>query len=249
MTDRLVLCADGIDPELVAVAGNRLGLSVWRDRDGLAAVAGGALPVAGVPLLLLGAVEPERLGCALAPPFAGVVEASATGALCGAVRSLFAAGPDWGVVLTAATAYRLDAAAPVTTALAARFNMSGNLAEMVAAAVAEAIANAVLHGGLEIGSSYRRSLDGFHAGVTLLHHRLADPAFADRPVAVAAARQGRDLVVSVADSGPGYDAMAAARPSFPSAGRGLGIIRASATTIVVADGGRRITMTFSVPRI
>lgn len=211
-------------------------------------VQAGLSPEAGRPVVMLVAdVTEERLARALAPPtWMCLEDDSLDGAAClprAAGDLLYAR---WGT----ATAYRLDVAQLFTQALRQRLNLGQDRTHVIRTAVHEAVANGVVHGNLGVDSSLLRSIDTFLEHTRHINDRLADPAFAGRPLIMRARREAGCLDIGVEDVGAGFDPDSVPEPDpAMRTGRGIATIRNLADEVVFADRGRRITMRFSLSQV
>ncbi len=117
--------------------------------------------------------------------------------------------------------------------------------------IEEMLANAVYHGSLQISSLVRTADRTVFART--LHQRLTTPPWCTRQVRLHVAADGRDIRVTVADEGPGFDVLStAAAPTenaihLPS-GRGLLLMRAFSDSVDFNDRGNAVTVTRSLRR-
>lgn len=193
--------------------------------------------------------EVEGLGTALRGVAAGVVEVIAehSNPIGDAdLAGVLAAGV-FHVSLTTRTAWSLDTAAAFCEGLIARSMMPGYLRHDVELALHEAVINAVLHGNLGIGSSLFTDPTAFDAFCRLLTDQLGRPEKALLRIDLTARLHGGCLEVSVLDRGPGYDP-ASVQPAAVDAksGRGLEIMRQLSTRMEVGEGGRKVTLGFTL---
>lgn len=150
------------------------------------------------------------------------------------------------MALSTASAYALAPARLFCKVLGQRLGLSDTVRETIELALHEAVINGILHGNLEIGSDGRETMQGFQRFCETVAQRLQDDRFAGRCLEIFAGADGADIVVTVADSGPGYQVAAPQSPD-PGAksGRGLVMIGHFAKSTRVEDGGRRLCMRFA----
>lgn len=108
----------------------------------------------------------------------------------------------------------------------------------------EAITNAVIHGNLELQSSFS-DLESMQRYSLNLAERLQQPQYANRRVTLTAQVEARRILVSVTDQGPGHHHAfpAGTVPSQPH-GRGLLIISEQAELVGFEDEGRTSKLAF-----
>lgn len=234
MDGSLTLHGDGVPAALLDEVARREGCRIVGPAD-----AAGAEQL----VVLLGDLDEDRLVRALRPPAMACVEAGA------ALKPLLAELSRHGLMLslTTATAYRLEAAQAFCDALAARTKADKKLRQAMELALHEAMVNAMVHGNLEIGSLPKDSLDDFVRFCESIETRLGDPRFGDRRVDVRAEWCGDFIELVVQDHGRGYDTTSVLRRPVAldqKSGRGLFLIKDLCETVAVADGGRRLAMTF-----
>ncbi|MGY0714351.1 ATP-binding protein [Azospirillum argentinense] len=153
-----------------------------------------------------------------------------------------AARADLFACVTTVTANRLHLAGRILTGLAALHPMPEAQRDDMELALHEAISNAVVHGNLQVEGMKGLSVEALERFSHDLAARMADPAFADRRIEVAAWLESACAVVEVADEGTGF-----ARPEridYGASGRGLDLIAAIVEELQLLDGGRRIRMRF-----
>jgi len=145
------------------------------------------------------------------------------------------------------TAWSLDTAAVFCDGLLARDLLPDYLRHDVELSLHEAVINAVLHGNLAMGSSLVDDPAEFEAFCRRLSATLEDPDKAGKRVGLTACRGQGHLSVAVQDQGAGFDP-ALVRPSRleSKSGRGLEIMRTMASDVTIEDGGRRVTLIFSL---
>lgn len=116
-------------------------------------------------------------------------------------------------------------------------------------ALQEAVSNAVMHGNLCLDGRLRNSRDGLAEFTQTMQRRLDDPRFGRRPLTIAADWNHSHLVLRVEDRGRGFKPPEVSLPVEPRAcsGRGIGQIRTLCQRVSFTNGGRRITMRFSLP--
>ncbi len=121
----------------------------------------------------------------------------------------------------------------------------------------EALANSVEHGNLELESAWKEQVD--KAGVDRYANekkkRLAQPNYADRLIEIEIEFSGEDLSISIRDQGKGFDTSKCKSTTqsheacVPAVfGRGIAIIEGTMDRISYKDGGRSITMSWSLPK-
>lgn len=177
----------------------------------------------------------------------GATETEATGpwvlsdtALASAVER--ARRADLYAFVTTAAANQLHLAGRILQAIAARRTLVGAQRDDMELALHEAISNAVVHGNLQVEGMKGLSVAALERFSHDLAERMADPAYANRRVEVAAWLEDDAVTVEVADEGSGF-----ARPEhidYGASGRGLDLIAAIAEEIQLLDSGRRIRMRF-----
>jgi len=116
----------------------------------------------------------------------------------------------------------------------------------VGVALREAIVNAVVHGSLEVSSSLLDEGDGssFHA---LVAKRRKEPPYSRRTVRLRASHTKDEVVYTVTDEGPGFDASTLADPTDVANldrthGRGLMLIRTFMDEVSFRGRGNEIRM-------
>ena len=191
-------------------------------------------------------VDAERIKAALTPPSRGIVQAEPKNipeSVLPLLRQTVAAE---GLFLSVTTtcAYGCDLAALLMAGVTAWGGLTPERAKSVELAVHEALANAILHGNLAVDNALRDSLEGLAAYARQLTERLADPAYAQRPVTVRATWDETLLTIAVTDSGVGYAQASTTGPNAKT-GRGLSLIADSTQSIEAADGGRTLIMRFA----
>lgn len=147
--------------------------------------------------------------------------------------------------LPTATATELNIAGRLAVAIGDRHSISDATREDLELALHEAISNGLVHGNLGVASIKGLTIDDLDHYSRDITDRLADPSLSERRIEVSALLDDTGVTVDVCDQGAGYDA-AADRDADGACGRGLELISAIATSCEVLDGGRRITMRFSL---
>lgn len=110
-------------------------------------------------------------------------------------------------------------------------------------AVHEALTNAAVHGNLGLPSSADHPAQLLRQVRRMLEH----PDRAGRIVRVEAAWNDAALVVTICDSGAGFDSDEVADPAHEAlSGRGLMIMRRLADDVLFSNGGRSVRLTFSM---
>lgn len=149
----------------------------------------------------------------------------------------------FGLGITTSTAFALDLAQTVVTALAGRLGETVPRTRM-RAALQEAIGNAILHGNLGI-EPWSRPDQILEMG-NVIRDRMADPLLARRRLYVSALWRDHAVVVSITDEGQGFEAEdVAVRDPLATCGRGLAIIGDCCTSFAYSNGGRTLSMAFS----
>jgi anti-sigma regulatory factor (Ser/Thr protein kinase) len=204
-----------------------------------------------LPRLLIAAASEATLAAGLRPPFSGFIETSDgedPGLHAECVEAAACGGLCISVTTVAAFAY--DVTAALGMVVGPRFNLGDDCVGAIELALGEAIGNAVIHGNLGIASDLRSNLDLLAAFNALVGERLASPFWSKRRVFVTIAPEPPELRVTVRDQGDGWDlASQLSRPVEAEAksGRGLGLIRQLARSVIGADQGRALTMRFADP--
>ncbi|HAH10889.1 MAG TPA: hypothetical protein DCL54_16660 [Alphaproteobacteria bacterium] len=152
---------------------------------------------------------------------------------------------DIALSMSTQTAAQSQTAQQIAAALAVRLSLSDADQAAVATSLHEALRNAVVHGSLALGSKSRVDLEGCAAFEDLVARRTQDPSFAARPITMGLKSFGAAFEIFVLDGGDGYDSGASQGGVHVGHGRGLEIIRALTSEVVVGDGGRLITMRFT----
>jgi len=232
------LCGDGVSEATLAELADSAGC----------AIVGGDC-AAGAPdddsrlAVIVGDVDEERLSRALRAPVAACIEAD------GGLEPVFAAIPERGLLvsLTTVTAYGLEVARALCQAVAERTSLDENVHQVMELALHEALVNAMVHGNLEIGSLNKDSLDDFIQFCQTIETRLNDGHFGGRRVTILTTWDDGEVVVTIDDEGPGYDAAILDRPIDlnKKSGRGLFLIRDICKETAMENGGRRLVMRFA----
>ena len=122
----------------------------------------------------------------------------------------------------------------------------------------EALANSVEHGNLELVSAWKEQVDG--AGVDRYSDekkkRLTQSKYADRLIEIEVEFSGDSLSISIKDQGKGFDTSTCKAKttcqdswSVPAVfGRGIAIIEGTMDRVSYKEGGRSITMSWTLPK-
>ena len=143
--------------------------------------------------------------------------------------------------VAASQGYSVDMAELLRTAWSMIHPDSLRYGDELRIAIHEAFSNALLHGCLEVDGFEVRSVENLRWQEELVQHRLVEPCYADRTIAIRLTDNGPATTVAVEHDGPGFTppedwvAFIEARP-----GRGLHIIHTLADSISVEQDGRRI---------
>jgi DNA-binding response OmpR family regulator len=119
--------------------------------------------------------------------------------------------------------------------------------DVITMAYHEALVNALEHGNLELDSSLKGDLFSEQDAYTaILEQRLQDPAYASRPVHVAAEMTPERYEVVITDGGNGFDISSYARVNDDSitrqCGRGLALIHMVMDEVSFNEKGNQIRM-------
>jgi hypothetical protein len=213
-------------PAIEAAGGQFAGMTSWRRRTRRVAVFDGR--------------QAADLGGILRQPETGFLDLS-----CVDVPPMPVLSAALILRLATATALRLDVASAFAAAVAERFPELRPLETKMGMALQEAVGNAVLHGNLELKTAQRGNLRGLSEFAAEMERRLADDAYASRPVTIGAVRGRSQSILWVEDRGRGF------LPPEPrgirlsaAGGNGLAMIRSCTQGTFFSHGGRRIRMIF-----
>jgi anti-sigma regulatory factor (Ser/Thr protein kinase) len=122
-------------------------------------------------------------------------------------------------------------------------SLEGEKRENIELALHEAVSNAIVHGNLQVKSVDSVSVEALGRFAAEMAERLADPVYARRRLRVVLS-EGTDAIdASVDDEGPGFVPKPSPTGTAPS-GRGIELIRTLSDSMRIANGGRRIELTF-----
>ncbi|SDE26760.1 ATP-binding protein [Rhodospira trueperi] len=193
----------------------------------------------------------------LAPPNFGVMTIEATESAPELMETARRATEQGGyvVLLTAASAWRLDLANTLIEAAVRRWPDLLERRDRLRLALHEAVVNALLHGCLRVPPHLRDTPEGWLKHSQEIEAALADPERGSRPVLVTLVAGSDGWVAQVVDQGPGFaaprdptsDAVIPAALHVPTRGRGLAMMRAACDRVVWLDGGRRVELTMPYP--
>ncbi|MBB4287320.1 ATP-binding protein [Roseospira goensis] len=192
---------------------------------------------------------------ALLPPRHGLVAAEAAAAapdLAVRAEAAVAAG-GLALLLSAASAWRLDVAQAVVTAALRHWPGLETRRDGLRLAVHEAVVNAMLHGCLRVPPHLRSDAAGWLAHSAAVDAALADPERGDRPVLVTVTPEPDGWTACVVDRGPGFippcpdnaDPAPADPPATRPRGRGIALMRAMCETVRWEEGGRSVHLTIA----
>jgi len=150
------------------------------------------------------------------------------------------------MALSTATAYSIEPARAFCKVLSTRLGLLAALRDSIELAVHEAVVNGVMHGNLEVSSDERETFSRFQNYCDQIELNLADPELRARRIEVFGTWDEAAIMVSVVDSGAGYDLKALAHNNNPNrkSGRGLTLIGGLSQEVTIGDGGRQLTMRF-----
>lgn len=151
--------------------------------------------------------------------------------------------------LATETAFHSPVALALATVLARRLGFGSALEERLGTALQEAVGNAAMHGNLELDGNLRENAETLPVFAHQMKERLADPAYARRPMTITAEWDKETLRLSIQDNGRGFVSAApspARESGPPPRGQGLGMIRELSDSAEHADSGRRLLMTFNL---
>ena len=199
-------------------------------------------------VLLVSGVEREPAAALLAEPGAVVVETREGEPPEGDWAAVVVPANGFYLSLATATAFSLQVAPLVGSALAARRVLGAEKQSVVELCLQEAVANAIIHGNLGISSTAKDHPEGYRVFSQLVNSRLADPGLRARRVEVFARWTSALLDISVADQGAGFDVskLPAETESHSRSGRGFIFMRALAGRVAVTDGGRCTSLRFEL---
>jgi len=191
----------------------------------------------------------QTLAAALLPP---VVECTETGlASVGGSRGPWAGSRSrLGLLVSTATAYRLQLAKVFAIALRDRLHCSPDLHERIHTALHEAVANAILHGNLKLDSALRDGLPGLAIAHALAQARLASLPPAQGRVRIVARWRRIVLVIEVRDGGGGFrhseltDCHQRAVERCHGSGRGLSVLAAMCDRLAFSRNGATVSLGF-----
>ncbi len=154
-------------------------------------------------------------------------------------------------LLTCPVMYKCDVALLFVNALKKRLKLSKSLASDVHIALHETIVNGLIHGNLQIGSSYRQDARSFVEYSRVLLERLQNPDFARKGISISARWDANKLSVKVRDNGAGYiirddQCNYSSETLRNKSGRGLLFIAGIADSCTIDDFGREIDLTFKL---
>ena len=150
------------------------------------------------------------------------------------------------IALTTATAFdKIDAARMVCGVLALRGVLPLHVRATVEMALHETIANALLHGNLDVDTSLKDDADQYEAFCDHLKSLLEADEARNRWLAVTVSWTEGSLDIAVDDEGEGYEPDAVSDSGEEAThGRGLAIVDALASRVIVDNGGRRTRLQF-----
>ncbi|MAI72990.1 MAG: hypothetical protein CMM01_19085 [Rhodopirellula sp.] len=116
----------------------------------------------------------------------------------------------------------------------------------IAMALDEALLNAMIHGNLEVSSELRQSDDGAPY-VKMIAKRKKEAPYSDRKVTIKLEASNEQIIFTIRDDGPGFDAAALRDPTDPenlerAGGRGLLLINAFMDEVSHNEVGNEIRM-------
>ncbi len=153
-----------------------------------------------------------------------------------------------GFLLTCPVIYKCDVAKIFMDALQRRLNFPKDRFESIHLALHESLVNGLIHGNLEISSSFRQSTQDFIAYTRLLNERLQDPDYANKSISICASWNTEKLQITIRDEGAGYMAsptvVGSSETTERKSGRGLRMIAGTADSCVIDEAGKEITLTF-----
>lgn len=153
--------------------------------------------------------------------------------------------PDFSLCLTSESAYHANVAQCISANLNSRFGLLDFKSINIGTCLQEAIINAVVHGNLEIDSSFKTSetMDMHYLQIERL---LKTPSFKYRRVTVSAWNYEKSLKISISDQGRGIVIpQKKINDSLLPHGRGFSLMRELADEIWIGDDRRTIFMTFN----
>ncbi|WP_339780827.1 SpoIIE family protein phosphatase [uncultured Thalassospira sp.] len=162
-------------------------------------------------------------------------------------------GPQWDLLacLSTQSAYHLPIARKFVTALRRRNVLHDKIAPTLEIAVQEAFSNSLMHGNMEIDTTGHLSMEKFNALEQTTRDRLADPAYGNRAIILAARQiEASGIEIFIHDQGRGFSPPELAKMStMPGSdstfGRGLSLIKTLCHDLEFERGGRTIRMRFS----
>jgi hypothetical protein len=103
--------------------------------------------------------------------------------------------------VTTTVVCRQNAARAFVAAIDRRIGLADEVHERIATAVHEATVNAAIHGGLEVGSELRDTIEGLALFSETIERRLSDPVYAKRRVRLRADWRSTRIVINIHDDG------------------------------------------------
>lgn len=159
------------------------------------------------------------------------------------------------LLLTAATAWRLDVADVLVIEATRRWPDVVPRRDSLRLALHEALVNALLHGCLQVPPNLRDDTEGWLEHSRVVDEALIDPSRGSRPVLVTMAAVEEGWEVAVVDTGSGFDpppesptdGVAPLVSTLSARGRGVALMRAVCDRVVWHDGGRAVHLTIKPP--
>ncbi len=161
-------------------------------------------------------------------------------AITSALEHMHTLMPDFALSLTTVTAYRNDIAGSISNQIRNVFGLSLQTEWLVRICLQEALVNAVVHGNLGVGAM--RNFDGYY---DTIEAKLAEESLRNRRITVAAYNRENCITLTVSDEGAGFSLPPPALPQDASHGRGLYLIRRTASNVWVGDDSKTLHMTFN----
>lgn len=159
--------------------------------------------------------------------------------------TLLSKQPSFAINITSKHAYQFRIALAIANNLQQRFCLRHDDIKTLQTCLQEAVLNAIIHGNLEIESTFD-SLHSFENYCATIEHKLQILPFRDRRVTIAAWNQSDSLKVAISDQGNGFVLASDMKDAQLPYGRGQMLIQSLASKIWVGEDSRTLWLSFTL---